>query len=307
MDSNTVSWNGEKVILRTDSHWQPWYAAIRRYAKTLDVWDYCNPETPRMDHLEPPKKPDIPDPPQFDPGDAVGTSLRTLREEFKEEKAAWRDDMELYKLSLAEYKAIRKGMQLIDQALIVSVDAKVQQLMDRLETPYERLRFLLRRFSHAQSRKVDVIMRWKREEVSGPKRGQSVLQWLEEWDLLREEVLSLGIESDNLHPIAFLESVKDIMPFWWEIRYQQIVLEGRTINMPTLLDSFRTTYTKTQQGGLKAHGGVAKNSNSRPAFATSSWQGYSEAKPTKSKKFVPFQDRQGCPCGGRGAGVEDLD
>ncbi|KAJ6111048.1 hypothetical protein N7486_003283 [Penicillium sp. IBT 16267x] len=281
MDSSAVSWNGEKVVLRTDSQWQPWYAAIRRYAKSLKVWDYCNPEIPRMDHLEPPKEPDMPDPPQFEPGDATGVALRTLREEFKEEKAAWRDDMEIYKLSMTKQQKIEKGMQLIDQALIVSVDIKLQQLMDRLETPYERLRFLLKRFSHVQSRKMDVIMKWKREEVAGPKRGQSVLQWLEEWDLLREEVLSLGLESDNLHPYAFLESVKDIMPFWWEIRYQQIVLE----------DTARRTEDARRCG---------KNSNSRPAFATSTWQGYPEAKPTKSKKFVPFQDRQGCPCGGRG-------
>jgi hypothetical protein len=133
---------------------------MRRYAKTLDVWEYCDPEISKMDHPEPPREPAMPDPPQLDAGEATGAALRTLKEEFKEEKAAWRDDMEIYKLSLAKQQRIRKGMQLVDQALLVSVDMKLQQLMDRLETPYDRLRFLMRRFSHTQSHKMEVMVKW---------------------------------------------------------------------------------------------------------------------------------------------------
>ncbi|KAJ5644256.1 uncharacterized protein N7484_006763 [Penicillium longicatenatum] len=298
MDLSSVSWNGEKVVLRTNSQWQPWYAALRRYAKTLDVWEYCNPEIARADHPEPPREPAMPEPPQFDPGEATGAALRALKEEFKEEKAAWRDDMEIYKLSLAKQQRIRKGMQLVDQALLVSVDIKLHQLMDRLDAPYDRLRFLMRRFSHTQSHKMEVMVRWREQHMKGPKRGQNVLQWLDEWDLLREEVLSLGIEPDNLHPALFLQAIKDVMPVWWDTRFQQIVIQGQPTSMSTLLDSFRTTYVETR----KARGGVSEtsSSSSKPAFATSTWQGYKEAKPVKNGKFVPFQERQRCPCGGRG-------
>ncbi|KAJ5655485.1 hypothetical protein N7507_007435 [Penicillium longicatenatum] len=53
-----------------------------------DKAEYYNPETMRRDYLEPPREPAMPEPPLFDPGEATGAGLRTLKEEFKEEKAA---------------------------------------------------------------------------------------------------------------------------------------------------------------------------------------------------------------------------
>ncbi|KAJ6103376.1 hypothetical protein N7486_005803 [Penicillium sp. IBT 16267x] len=222
----------------------------------------------------------MPEPPRFDPGEATGAALRTLKEEFKEEKAAWRDDMEIYKLSLAQQQRIQKGLQLVDQAMLISVDMRLQQLMDRLETPYDRLRFLMRRFSHSQSHKMEVMIKWRERHIKGPEPGQDVLQWLDDWDLQREEVLSLGIEPDNLHPALFLQAVKDVMPVWWDARFQQVVIQGQPTSMATLLDSFRTTYIETRKARQDEDDYIPP---SRPAFHT---------------EFIEFKDRKKCPCGG---------
>lgn len=242
--------------------------------------------------MEMPVRPQMP---VFDPvEDLSAAQLRLLKEEHKEEKAGWRDDMDLYKLSLAEYKEQQKGLRLVDQAITNSIEAKLQRIMDRLETPYERLRFLYKRFARSNSYNVDVLLRWREEDIKGPKKGANVLQWLEDWELLREEVIKLQLESDTFHSVLFLKAVKEVLPVWWEARYQQIVIESQPTNMVALLDSFRASYTETRTQTT-----APAVPNSKPAFATSTWQGHKEAKPgNQSEKFIDFKDRRTCPCGG---------
>ncbi|KAJ5543780.1 hypothetical protein N7494_005059 [Penicillium frequentans] len=295
MDSTSTfsQWRGEK--LKSASQWHSWYAALRRYAQNLDVWVYCNPELSRGHLRHPMELPVRPEMPVFQVvEDLSAAQLRLLKEEHKEEKASWRDDMDLYKLSLAEYKEQQKGLRLVDQAITISIEAKLQRIMDRLETPYERLRFLHKRFARSNSYNVEVLLRWREEDIKGPKKGTNVLQWLEDWELLREEVIKLQLESDAFHSVLFLKAVKEILPTWWEARYQQIVIENQPTNMVALLDSFRASYTETRRQTM-----APAVPNSKPAFATSTWQGHKEAKPGKpSEKFIEFKNRRACPCGG---------
>ncbi|KAJ6022979.1 hypothetical protein N7460_012269 [Penicillium canescens] len=293
MDStSTVSqWRGEK--LKSAAQWHSWYAAMKRYAQNLDVWVYCNPELSRSTLRQPMEMPVRPEIPTLQLAEDLSTAqLRLLKEEYKEEKASWRDDMDLYKLSLAEYKEQQKGLRLVDQAITNSIEVKLQRIMDRLETPYERLRFLYKRFARSNSYNVDVLLRWREEDIKGPKKGANVLQWLEDWELLREEVIKLQLESDTFHSVLFLKAVKEVLPVWWEARYQQIVIESQPTNMVALLDSFRASYTETRKTAPAVP-------NSKPAFATSTWQGHKEAKPgNQAETFIEFKDRRVCPCGG---------
>jgi hypothetical protein len=233
--------------------------------------------------------------PIFQPDeDLTATQLRAIREEHREEKASWRDDMDIYKLSLMEYKDQQKGLRLVDQAISSSVDPKLQRVLDRLDTTYERLRFLGNRFSRTNSYSVETFYRWRTESMKGPEKGGNVLQWLDNWEHLREEVISLKYEDATHHPLLFLKAVKEVLPLWWEARFQQTVIAGQTISIQSMLESFRATYAETRTVI------PTSMSRSKPAFATSTWQGHPEARSGRSNKTISFKDRQECPCGGRG-------
>ncbi|KAJ5642646.1 hypothetical protein N7490_006646 [Penicillium lividum] len=287
-------WKGEK--LKNSSHWPAWYSAMKQFAKTRKVWDYCNPEKPAPEVLEEPQAPARPR--LHIPRGATTEVAKTLREEFKDRQMEYSYDHDDYKEELKRYEKVENGLQSVEFVITASTDTKLHRLMDDLETPYEKISFLKKRFSHTKSHQNEVLLRWAEGCVRPPNKGQNVLSWLEEWELIRDEAVNQKVESDTAqHPQLFLHAVKDILPVWWEARFQDIVLRSNTIEINDLIESFRTSYTMSYSETTKKN----INSTSKAAFATSTWQGKTEAETSrtdrKDGKTGPFQDRSYCPCG----------
>ncbi|KAJ5642760.1 hypothetical protein N7490_006760 [Penicillium lividum] len=171
-------------------------------------------------------------------------------------------------------KSMRRWKTAYNQLTLT--DTKLYRLIDDLETLYEKISFLKKRFSYTKSYQNE----------------------LEEWELIRDEAVNLKVKSDTAqHPQLFLYAVKDILPVWWEARFQDIVLRSNIIEINDLIKSFCTSYTMLYSETTKKN----TNSISKAAFATLTWQGKTEAETSKTDrkdgKTGAFQDRSYCPYG----------
>ncbi|KAJ5745072.1 hypothetical protein N7520_010254 [Penicillium odoratum] len=229
------------------------------------------------------------------PDDTDEDEIRSIKEDYRDERTVWRDEMDNFKIQLAAYKDQQRGLRIIDQAITASVDSALNRVLDRLDTPRERFSLLKERFGRTYIHGVETLWKWREECIKGPSKGQDVLRWLDEWEELREEVVSLEYEDSTHHALLLLKASKYVLPSWWESRFQEMVVNRESIDVQTLIESLRATYQESQLNKKP------QNSSSRPAFATSTFQGHKEARPNNQgppTKSEGFGDRKQCPCGG---------
>ena len=139
------------------------------------------------------------------------------------------------------------------------------------QTPYERLVYLHTRFGRSTAAEEDIRAQWKRVSASPPKRGADIDQWINEWDSLREQGVSLGLPEMKSANKDFLRAVKDILPVWWQLKFEAIVLHQEEWDTRDLIENFRGTYREL-------HPQRASTSTlSKASFST--LQGFEEAKP----------------------------
>jgi len=175
------SWKGEK--LTSSAQWHSWYMAMRRLGQSLRVWDMCNPELGRSTVVQPRELPTMPAQPALDiPEEITPAGLKSLKEVFKENQSIWRDEMDIYRLRLAEFERQEKGLRTIDLAISASVEPQMNRVLDRMDTAYERMRYLASRFSRTNAYGVEVFLRWRDEATKGPEKGEDVLKWLNNWE-----------------------------------------------------------------------------------------------------------------------------
>lgn len=182
MDPTTVSISATKGEKLKESHqWRTWYNRIRLYAKERGVWDVCNPELADDDILAPLDEPERPEYPQ-------GGS--------KEEKVEWRDLMDVYKYEYSDWEKQRKALSDVNQIIIALLDPSHHPSLLPYETPYERLKYLKSRFARSGAYREELRTRWLLNQAEPPRKGIDVLMWIEEWNNLREEVISAGLENE---------------------------------------------------------------------------------------------------------------
>jgi hypothetical protein len=95
-------WKGEK--LKNSSHWPAWYSAMKQFAKTRKVWDYCNSEKPAPEVLEEPQA--AVRPRLVIPRGATTEIAKTLREEYKDRQMEYSYDHDDYKEELKKYEKL---------------------------------------------------------------------------------------------------------------------------------------------------------------------------------------------------------
>ncbi|KAJ6110882.1 hypothetical protein N7486_003117 [Penicillium sp. IBT 16267x] len=286
MDSSTHVISMKGGALRDASQWVVWYNQTRRLAINLKVWELVNPEVDESTQRKPIEDPIPPTYPMEEhPGGVdedgnliIWTAARKKQaeEDHKRRRATWKDLQEVYRTQKERYKDEQNGLSSLDHAINRSVDPTLHRLLDRYDSVNHRLRFLQNRFGKSTYRMTDVLQQWLEAQIRGPRKGADVIKWLDNWQELREEVVSLGLESERNHARAFLIAVKDVMPVWWESRFQDINMRGRDMPISTLLESFRSTYNEMHKV-TSVMGSQSHNQHSKPAFATSTWQGFKEA------------------------------
>ncbi|KAJ5504596.1 hypothetical protein N7463_007470 [Penicillium fimorum] len=261
---------GEK--LKDAPQWPTWFAKVQLYAMQKNVWDHCDPDTPlteRPDTLREPVQPEYPQ---------GGNET---------DRRSWRDQADVYKMSYPRWEKQARGLSDVNEYILTYLDTMHHLALIPYRTPYDRLVYLRSRFARSTAYEEEIRMKWKVFAMQKP--TGDIEQWLQKWNSLREQAISLGI-SDGDANRDFLHAVKEVLPIWWQGKYQEIVMDKKVYDTRDLLESFRAM---NREIGVQV-----VSSTTPPKGAFSTWQGYQEAKPEKEKqeKLLPFEKRS-CPCG----------
>jgi len=264
---------GEK--LKDSPQWLTWFAKVQLYAMQKNVWDLCNPDPPtttesqaiRSIPLQEPVEPEYPE-----DGD-------------DKDRRIWRDRMDVYKMKYTKWEKQAKGLSDVNEYILTYLDPMHHLALITYRTPYERLVYLKTRFARSTAYEEEIRMNWKVFAMQKP--TGDIEQWLQKWNSLREQAISLGI-SDADSNRDFLHAVKEVLPIWWQGKYQEIVMDKKKYDTRDLLESFRAM---NREIGVKT-----VTSTNAPKSAFSTWQGHREAKPEAKQEKLPFEKRK-CPCG----------
>ena len=304
--NSIVSLNGG-IKLKDPSTFRRWSQYIRRYAINRGVWELVDPY-PSQDLVdqkktELPPEPRIPPRPtyqQFLPVSAEGETptkdeIKEAKSIAKEEQQQWRDDQVFVKEDHAKWERLRKGVNEVIELLYITTEEKHTAKLSSCNSAREMIRYLATYYNRVDSNREEVFSKWCKRGTSGPRRDQDVLEWLDEWEDLRQEIKYYSLESESNHPRKFLMSVKEILPIWWANKHEQIIVGNKgKASIDDLLTSFRATYMEMKRTKPQ---GRAGSTPPQYSLATSTWQGHNEAKPDDEKKDTkPYRNRP-CPCG----------
>ena len=186
---------GEK--LKDAPQWRIWFAKVQLYATQKNVWDLCNPDTLSTSR---PAALTEPVDPTYPPND--------------DEKARriWRDLMDVYKVKWARWEKQSKGLGDVNEYILTYLDPIHHLALLPYTTPYDRLVYLKSRFAKSTAYEEEIRMNWKIFAMQKP--TGDIEQWLQKWNSLREQAVSLGI-SDSDANRDFLYAVKEVLPIWW--------------------------------------------------------------------------------------------
>ena len=79
-------------------------------------------------------------------------------------------------------------------------------------TLYDRLIYLKTRFARSIAYEEEIRMNWKVFAMQKP--TGDIEQWLQKWNSLREQAISLGIDDSDANR-DFLHVVKEVLLIWW--------------------------------------------------------------------------------------------
>lgn len=219
------------------------------------VWDLCDPDIPIDDLPEPLEEPYVPEYPEG--GD------------FNEKKE-WRDRIDVYKIKYAKWEKQARALGDVNAYIITHLNATHHLSLLRYKTPYQRLVYLQARFArssayeeeilldgetqhkplvHLQARSArsavyeeEVRFKWKIFASQKPSKGADIAAWLTRWNNLREQAVRLKQDDPKSTNRDFLHATKEVLPLWWQARYQEIVMEGKVYETKDLVESFRAMY-----------------------------------------------------------------
>ncbi|KAJ5837663.1 uncharacterized protein N7525_002851 [Penicillium rubens] len=265
---------GEK--LKDSPQWLTWFAKVQLYAVQKNVWDLCNPDlttsttdpaNKRPEPLQEPAEPEYPE------------------EGDERDRRIWRDRMDVYKVKYTRWEKQAKGLSDVNEYILTYLDPIHHLSLVAYRTPYDRLVYLKSRFARSTAYEEEIRMKWKVFAIQKP--TGDIEEWLQQWNSLREQAVSLGINDGDANR-DFLHAVKEVLPIWWQGKYQEIVMDKKVYDTRDLLESFRAM---NREIGVQT-----VTSTNAPKGAFSTWQGHQEAKPEVKQEKLPFEKRR-CPCG----------
>jgi Reverse transcriptase (RNA-dependent DNA polymerase) len=284
MESSIVSaMKGDK--LKDSTQWRNWLARVKLFARQKKVWDLVNPQIEEDELEQPMREPRMPQYPE-------GGSETAKRE--------WRDRLDIYKIELAKWEQQAKALDAVNEWIITNLDPIHHTSLLDYETPYERLAYLEARFARSNAHREEIRAQWKRFGSISPRKGVDIDRWLDDWNTLREHAATLDLHEAKSANEDFLRAVKDVLPMWWQAKYESIIMNGDDWETRDLIENFRGFY----------HEMVPRKQVSTISKASfSTFQDFEEAevvdddqqKPSQQKAKLedkPFAKRW-CPCGNR--------
>ncbi|KAJ5748146.1 uncharacterized protein N7511_009842 [Penicillium nucicola] len=266
MDTATMlsAIKGDK--LKDSSQWRVWYKRVKAFAVQRSVWDLCNPEVEishRPRALIEPIEPEYP------------------QQGSQENKKDWRDLLEVYKIKANRWEKQRKGLNEVNELIIIYLDTSIRDAVLEYDTPYDRLVYLSQRFARSHAYKEEIRMKWRAFSIQKP--IGDIEKWLISWDELREQAMTLELPEVQSANQDFLQAIKEVLPIWWQAKYEDIVMNRTIIDTRKLIESFRSIHREISTT-------MPTSPTLKGSFST--WQGHQEAK----QEDVPF-DKRPCPCG----------
>jgi hypothetical protein len=259
---------GEK--LKDSPQWLTWFSKVQLYAVQKNVWDLCNPDLTSSTRTEPLQEPAEPEYPE---------------EGDEKDRRIWRDRMDVYKVKYTRWEKQAKGLSDVNEYILTYLDPIHHLSLVAYRTPYDRLVYLKSRFARSTAYEEEIRMKWKVFAMQKP--TGDIEEWLQQWNTLREQAVSLGINDGDANRDS-LHAVKEVLPIWWQGKYQEIVMDKKVYDTRDLLESFRAM---NREIGVQT-----VSSTTAPKSAFSTWQGHQEAKPEVKQEKLPFEKRR-CPCG----------
>jgi hypothetical protein len=170
--------------------------------------------------------------------------------------------------------------------IFATLDSKYHRSVITKETPHEVLVALKTRFARSNAYKEEMRDKW--EQLATQKPSKDVDQWIDSWNTLRQEAISIGIKIEDADAARyFIKAVKEVLPIWWQAQYTAVIINEEKRDIDQLIESFRSIYREIG----------TKPSSSAPKASFSTWQGHEEAKTApKNEQAKPFNKRK-CPCG----------
>ena len=187
-------------------------------------------------------------------------------------KREWRDRMDIYKLDLSEWEQQNKSLEAVNEWIVANLDPTYHTSLLDYDTPYQRLVYLEKRFARSAATEEAIRVQWQRACAQPPRKGANVNVWIDEWNTLREQAVSLDLPEVKNANKDFLRAVKDILPVWWQIQYRSIVTHQEEWDTRDLLEDFRGAYL--EQSPQRASNSAS--TISKASFST--LQGFDEAK-----------------------------
>ncbi|KAJ5111268.1 hypothetical protein N7532_001803 [Penicillium argentinense] len=286
MESSTVSaMKGDK--LKDPPQWRNWLARVKLLARQKKVWDLINPQI-EEDRLEQPMR--KPRRPQYTEGGSESV------------KREWRDRLDIYKLDLAEWEQQAKGLDAVNEWIIINLDPIHHASLLDYETPYERLVYLETRFARSNAYEEDIRAQWKQFSSMPPRKGVDIDRWLADWNTLREQAVTLNLPEVKSANKDFLRAVKNVLPIWWQAKYESIIMNHEDWETRDLIENFRGFYHEVIPQ-------EPDNTISEASFST--FQDFKEAESEakemeeddqhilQKQEDKPFAKRR-CPCGNPG-------
>lgn len=279
MDATAVSaHHGDK--LKEATQWRRWRSELEDIARSRNVWHLVNPDIDVRNIQKPMIEPIRPSAP------------RTVTEEGR---SAWRDEFDYWKGEKSLFDDESKALAYVLQWILSTVDPTLKEALIPHRTIHAKARALQMRLSRSQAYEEDIRQRWRDTCSLPPKRGIDINKWLDNWLSLWEQASSLNFNVEEA-PRDFLRATKEIMPIWWDHRYEEIIMQrSKAWETRELVESFR---------GYYAERNLATTTSTTSNVAFSTLHGFKEASTHQDvdqqpkKKLPPIHVRY-CPCGNR--------
>ncbi|OJD18598.1 hypothetical protein AJ78_01369 [Emergomyces pasteurianus Ep9510] len=222
------------VHLASSRDWKLWYSFILDaaiYAEVEDFVDITKPE-----HARDVKKPKMPELAAF-----------TMEAKFD-----WDVKMAMWKVKLAEYNTMKRGMERIN-ALIwrtVSADQMRHRPTGSNVDVKDVIKALEARLSPSiSSLRLDVRERYAFLCQRPTNRG--IETWLNQWALIEEDIKDAGITGNFNLKMDFINANISIDSGYAQVWAKDLHRDGDSITLTSMINDFRQRYTEV--GVIKSH------------------------------------------------------
>ena len=161
--------------LRTVADWNEWYAMAKERARSLNIWEWCNPDTP-LDQVPEYKTAPIA---EDMPGDEATAEIKNRY---------WLVEMAVYKLENAAFEKWAEALFDMSHYISITVDPIHFPAIKAHSELHMKFRALKAIFGNQTAYKQDLRSKWHQTTSKEP-TTKDIIGWTEQWMALYNHCL----------------------------------------------------------------------------------------------------------------------